>query len=135
MRRIVVSLLKLDLLATLVITGVAHPALLWCLAVATVLHEAGHAGMAKVLGVTPTLRVSLRGIRVLVQPRTAYEGLMIALAGPGMSLLTGVAFLAVHALTLGVVSVCTGTCMLIPVRPLDGFLAWQFARARQSSPV
>jgi Zn-dependent protease len=130
MKRGVVGLLKLDLLATLLITSVTHPALIWCLAVATVLHEAGHAGMARALGLSPRLRISLRGVRVLAQPRTAHEGFLIALAGPGMSLLTGDIFLGAHLVTLGIVSLCAGACMLIPIRPLDGYLAWRFARVR-----
>lgn len=127
MKRLVVGYFKLDLLVTLIITGVTHPALIGCLAVATILHEAGHAGMARALGLSPRLRISLRGVRVLAEPRTPYEGLLIALAGPAISLLTGVAFLKVNAYTLGIVSVCTGVCMLIPVKPLDGYVAWRFA--------
>jgi Zn-dependent protease len=128
-RRLVVSLLKLDLLATLLITSVTYPALLWCLAVTTVLHEAGHVTMATALGLAPRLRLSWRGVRTLATPRDARQGMLVALAGPAASLLTGAGFLAVHAYTLGVVSICAGGCMLIPIRPLDGFLAWQFAMA------
>ena len=128
MKKALLFLLKLDLLVTVPMTAATYPGLLWCLVVVTILHEAGHALMSKALGLAPSLHISLRGVRVAVGPRTAREGLLIAVAGPGTSLLTGVAFLEAHLFMLGVCSVCAGLCMLVPAKPLDGFLAWRFAR-------
>jgi Zn-dependent protease len=121
-------LIKLDVLVTVPMTMATYPGLLWCLIVVTILHETGHALIAKALGLAPRLHISWRGIRVAVGPRTAREGLLIAIAGPGTSLLTGVAFLEAHWFMLGVCSICAGLCMFVPAKPLDGFLAWRFAR-------
>jgi Zn-dependent protease len=123
MRRAVVGLLKLDVVVTLVLAGLARPELLWIIAVVTVIHEAGHAAMARSLRVQTGVRLSLRGVRVLAWPRTRGEIVAIALAGPAASLLSGAAFLALGARALGVVSVVGGVTMLIPVKPLDGYVA------------
>jgi hypothetical protein len=128
LKKALLFVLKLDVLVTVPMTVVTYPGLLWCLVAVTVLHEAGHALIAKVMGLAPRLHVSFRGVRMAVGPRTAKEGLLIAIAGPGTSLLTGVAFLEAHWFMLGVCSICAGLCMSIPARPLDGFLAWRFAR-------
>lgn len=128
MKKASLFLLKLDLLVTVPMTVATYPGLLWCLVVVMILHEAGHALMAKALGLPPSVRISLRGVRVAVGPRTAREGLLIAVAGPGASLLTGAVLLEAHMFMLGVCSVCAGLCMLVPAKPLDGFLAWRFAR-------
>jgi len=97
-------LLKLDLLVTVPMTLATYPSLLWCLVVVTTLHEAGHALVSKALGLAPRLHVSLRGVRLAVSTRTAKQGLLIAIAGPATSLLTGLAFLELHLFTLGAVS-------------------------------
>lgn len=128
MKKALPLVLKLDLLVTVPMTIATYPALLWCLVIVTILHEAGHGLMSKALGLAPKIRVSLRGVRVAVGPRTAREGLLIAVAGPGASLLTGLVFLEAHWFMLGVCSVCAGLCMSAPAKPLDGFLAWRFAR-------
>ncbi len=128
MKKAVLFLVKLDFLVTVPMTIATYPGLLWCLVVVTVLHEAGHAAIAKAMGLVPSLHISSRGVRMAVGPRTAREGFLIAVAGPGTSFVTGLAFLDAHFFMLGVCSVCAGFCMSIPARPLDGFLAWRFAR-------
>jgi hypothetical protein len=127
-KRVLLFLVKLDVLLTVAMTTATYPGLLWCLVVVTILHEAGHGLMAKALGLVPRLRFSLKGVRIAVGPRTAREGLLIAVAGPVTSLLTGAVFLEAHWFMLGVSSVCAGLCMALPAKPLDGFLAWRFAR-------
>jgi Zn-dependent protease len=127
-KKALLFLLRLDVLVTVPMTVATYPGLLWCLALVTILHEAGHGLAAKALGLMPKLHISWRGVRLAAGPRNAREGLMIAVAGPGASLLTGAAFLEAHWFMLGVCSVCAGLCMLVPAKPLDGFLAWRFAR-------
>jgi len=128
MKKALLFVLKLDVLVTVPMTVATYPGLLWCLVVVTILHETGHGLMSKHLGLAPKIRVSLKGVRVAVGPRTAREGLLIAVAGPGASLLTGIFFLEAHWFMLGVCSICAGLCMSAPAKPLDGFLAWRFAR-------
>jgi len=128
MKKALLFLLRLDVLVTVPMTVATYPGLLWCLVVVSILHEAGHGLTAKALGLVPRFHISLRGVRMAAGPRTAREGLLIALAGPGTSLLTGAAFLELHWVMLGVCSICAGLCMAVPAKPLDGFLAWRFAR-------
>jgi hypothetical protein len=127
-KKALLFVVKLDVLVTVPMTVATYPGLLWCLVVVAVLHEAGHALIAKVMGLAPRLQISLRGVRTAVGPRTAREGLLIAIAGPGTSLLSGAAFLEAHFFMLGVCSISAGLCMSVPAKPLDGFLAWRFAR-------
>src|SRR5262245_65827949 len=102
-----------------------------CLAFASVvLHELGHAVVARKLGVhVDSIELGFLGgaAKMVNLPRTANHELMIAAAGPAVSLMLGGAGLGLGALahapllaTIGWINLVIAGFNLIPALPMDG---------------
>ncbi|MBI5482470.1 MAG: M50 family metallopeptidase [Deltaproteobacteria bacterium] len=138
-----VNLTFLILLGLVVLTGNILSGLWLATAVAAsvIVHELGHALVARRLGVRIAgIEMQFFGgvAKMVTPPRSARDEILIALAGPAVSL--GIAlvviFLAVTVrsrllMQLGITNLILGVFNLLPALPLDGGRVYRAFRARR----